>query len=269
MQVVAAREREDGPRRQRGRVTDGPGAPDHGRLAAGELDDAAAVDAEQGGDAPRGEHEDIGLRDAGGHDGRQLAHDGVLLGEARQQHAAGEHDEGERAEDEHGAERVRDDALRARMGVVEQRQLVADDGADRAHSREAARQEAGGVDDDEDRDLLDRRVEAARGVDGERGADQRPQGPGRQDPGGQGAPVQDEDAQQPVDDADHAQWSDEPRVRERGAREHEQQQRVEPGAGVEHAADAPGEQGLAAPQGGHVAQPGHPQRHRSPALRPA
>ena len=42
------------------------------------------------------------------------------------------HDEGQRAEDEHRAERVRRDALGARVGVVEQRQLVADDGADHA-----------------------------------------------------------------------------------------------------------------------------------------
>ena len=100
-----------------------------------------------------------------GHGGGQLAHHGVLLGDARQQHAADDDHEAERAEDEHRAERVRRDALGARVGVVEQRQLVGGDGADHAEGGEAARQEAGGVDDHEDRDLLDGRVEAARGVD--------------------------------------------------------------------------------------------------------
>ena len=50
-------------------------------------------------------------------------------------------------------------------------------------------------------------------------------------------------------------------MREHRARQHEQEQGVEPGAGVERAADAPGEHGLAAPQIGHVAQPGHPGHH--------
>ena len=112
-------------------------------------------------------------RSARGHRGGQLAHDGVLLGDARQQHAPGDDHDGQRAEDEHRAERVRRDALRAGVRVVEQRQLVGGDGADHADGREAARQEAGRVHDDEDRDLLDGRVEAARGVDGEGGADER------------------------------------------------------------------------------------------------
>ena len=68
----------------------------------------------------------------GGHGGGQLAHHGVLLGDARQQHATGDDHDGQRAEDEHRAERVRHDALRAGVGVVEQRQLVDGDGADHA-----------------------------------------------------------------------------------------------------------------------------------------
>ena len=122
------------------------------------------------------------------------------------------HDHGrQRGEDEHRAERVRHDALRTSVGVVEQRHLVDRDGADHADGREAAGQEAGRVDDDEDGDLLDRRVEAAGGVDGEGRADQRAERPGRQHPGGQRAPVEDEHAQQPVDDAGRAQRQDERR----------------------------------------------------------
>jgi hypothetical protein len=107
----------------------------------------------QRGDAPRGQHEDVRRRRAGGHGGGQLAHYCVLFGDARKEHAAGHDHGGQRREDEHGAERVRRDALRPGMRVVEQRQLVGDDGADHAEGGEPARQEAGGVDDHEDGDV--------------------------------------------------------------------------------------------------------------------
>ena len=132
VQVVAARQRQDRPRRQRRRIAASPGAADDGRLAAGELDDAAAVDVEQDGDAAGGEHEDVGRLHARGHGGGQLAHDGVLLGDARQQRAADDDHHPERAEDEHRAQRVGRDALGARVRVVEHRHLVRDDGGEHA-----------------------------------------------------------------------------------------------------------------------------------------
>ena len=165
MHVVAVGHRQDRAGRQCGADVVGPGAGDDRRFAAGELDDAAAVHAQEGGDALRGEHEDVSRRRAGGHRGGQLAHHGVLLGDAHQEDAPGHDHAGQRSEDEDRAERVRHDALRAGVRVVEQRQLVGGDGAGHAERREAARQEAGRVHDDEDGDLLDRRVEAARGVD--------------------------------------------------------------------------------------------------------
>ena len=110
MQVVTAGERQDGARRQREPVVACPGAAHDGRFAAGELDDAAAIDPEERGDAPRGQDEDLGGAMPEATAVASSPHHGVLLGDAREQHAPDDHDEGQRAEDEDRADRVRSDA---------------------------------------------------------------------------------------------------------------------------------------------------------------
>jgi hypothetical protein len=249
VQVVARNDRQHGPRLQRGAGGVGvPRPPDDRRGGPGQLEDPAAVDPQQRGDAPRGEDADVGGRRAGGHRGGEVADRGVLVGQRQQQGPPGDDDGGQRAEDERDAQRAGGDTLYARVRVVEQRQLMGDDGTRDADGRQPARVKARRVDDDEDRDHRHRRVEAVGGVHGQRGAGEADDRPDRQDPGGHPPPVDDGYGQQAVDDAGEREWDEHRAVRDVGAGQHEQQQGEEACCQVQGAPDAAREDRLALPQ---------------------